>query len=95
MKSKLLLVVFTTLCFVANATTYYISASGNDANNGISISTPWKTISRVNSRSFFAGDSILFRNGDIWRETLVVPSSGSAGAYITFSSYGTGKLSRF
>ena len=73
------------------AAIYYVdSTGGSDSNNGMSQSSPWKTIAKVNSSSFNPGDSILFKMGDIWREELNVPSSGTSGNVITFGSYGTG-----
>jgi hypothetical protein len=72
--------------------TYYISNTGSDAANGTSTGTPWQTIAKVNGSSFNPGDNILFKRGDMWREQLTVPSSGSAGNYITFGAYGTGAL---
>jgi len=75
----------------AAATTYYVSSSaGSDTNNGTSSSTPWQTIGHVNGQTFLPGDSILFKRGDVWNESLVVPSSGSTGNSITFDAYGTG-----
>lgn len=87
----LLLLAFTAICLTANATTYYVAANGDDANNGTSPSTPWKSINKINSTSFAPGDVILFRRGDTWREQLNLSSSGSAGNPITFSAYGTGE----
>ena len=74
------------------ATTYYVdSSAGLDSNTGTSTGTPWKTISKVNSFTFSAGDNVLFKRGSTWRETIsLVPKSGSSGAYITYSAYGTG-----
>ena len=48
---------------VASATDYYVSSSGNDSANGLSSSTPWQTISKVNSAfsGFNPGDRILLR----------------------------------
>jgi hypothetical protein len=40
--------------------------------------------------SFQPSDYILFAKDNTWRETLTVPSSGSAGNVITFGAYGTG-----
>jgi hypothetical protein len=75
----------------ARATTYYVSSStGSDSNNGTSLSTPWQTIGHVNGQTFQPGDSILFRRGDVWNESLTPPSSGSSGNPITFDAYGTG-----
>jgi hypothetical protein len=46
----------------AHAYTYYVDAvSGNDNNAGTSMSSAWKTVSKVNSRTFGPGDSILFK----------------------------------
>jgi hypothetical protein len=75
----------------ASATTYYVSSSvGSDANNGTSASTAWQTIARVNGQSFSPGDSVLFKRGDIWNESLAPASSGSSGSPIAFDAYGTG-----
>ena len=77
-----------------SAATYYVdSASGLDSNNGTSISTPWQTITKVNSSSFQPGDNILFLRGDTWQDSnsgTLVPASGTSGAYVTYGAYGTG-----
>ncbi|MFZ0817878.1 MAG: hypothetical protein WAM78_20305 [Candidatus Sulfotelmatobacter sp.] len=52
--------------------------------------TPWKTITQVNAQTFSPGDSILFKRGDVWNESLVPPSSGTSGNPIVFDAYGTG-----
>ncbi len=76
----------------ASAKNYYVAANGSDANNGISLSTPWKTISKVNSSFSIiaAGDSILFRRGDVFYGALVIAKSGASGRPIVISAYGTG-----
>ena len=53
------LILLLGLVSTVQATTYYVSPSGNDNNNGTSPSTAWKTITKVNSVTFAAGDSIL------------------------------------
>jgi hypothetical protein len=79
------------LCANASATTYYVSSStGSDANNGTSSTTAWQTIAHVNGQTFNPGDSVLFKRGDVWNESLTPPSSGSSGSPITFDAYGTG-----
>ena len=71
--------------------TYYVDfTTGDDADTGLTEALAWKTIAKVNGSSFSAGDSILFKRGETWREQLTVPSSGSAGLPITFGAYGTG-----
>ena len=80
-----------TLSGAAWGTTYYVSSSlGNDANSGTSTAAPWQTIAHVNGQTFQAGDSILFRRGDGWNESLAPSSSGAPGNPITFDAYGTG-----
>ena len=72
-------------------TTYYVDASnGDDNNDGLTESSPWKTIQKVNKWSFSPGDHILFKRGETWREELIVPSSGTSGNPITFGTYGSG-----
>lgn len=72
-------------------TVYYIDAThGSDANNGLTPENAWKTIDKVNNSIFLPRDSILFKRGETWRETLTPPSHGTAGNNITFGAYGTG-----
>jgi len=73
------------------AATYYVDATGgNDNNNGLSPTTAWQTIAKVNASSFDPGDQILFKRGEIWRAQLIVRSSGNSGNPITFGTYGSG-----
>ena len=75
---------------ISSAATYYVDAAGgNDGNSGTATTNAWRTISKVNSRAFAAGDSILLKCGSVWRETLIVSSSGAAGSPITLGSFGT------
>ena len=52
------------LIFVSSnikAQAYYVSSSqGNDQNNGLSVQSPFKSIEKLNSINFNAGDSIYF-----------------------------------
>ena len=62
---NLILVLILITSAASAQTTYYISSSeGNDNNNGLSESSPFKTVNRVNSISKKAGDKILFKRGD-------------------------------
>lgn len=76
------------------ATDYYVSNAGSDGNTGLTPETAWQTIAHVNGRSFQPGDSVLFRRGDVWRETLAIHSSGTAEVWLTFGAYGTGSRPR-
>lgn len=80
-------------CF---GTSYYVSSStGNDANAGTAASAAWATLAHVNAQTFQPGDSILFKRGDVWNESLVAPSSGAPGSPISFEAYGAGAPPNF
>ena len=86
-----LLICFLVIPAYAHAATYYVDATaGNDLYSGTYITSPWKTIAKVNRSTFHPGDSILFKSGCTWREQLTIPSSGTAGNPITFGAYDTG-----
>ena len=73
------------------STIYYVdSRNGNDGNSGISQDFPWKLIGKVNASQFQPGDQVLFKRGEIWRETLSPQSAGVADNPIKFGAYGTG-----
>ena len=75
----------------ATGTVYYVDfVAGSDGNAGTSSASPWKTIAKVNSTKFTAGDKILFKRSDTWRELLSLSSSGEAGNPIVIDAYGTG-----
>jgi hypothetical protein len=80
-------------CCFADATTYYVSNSGNDKNAGTSISSPWQSITKVNGIIFAAGDIILFAGGQTFSGNVSFDASdkGTATNPITVSSYGTGR----
>jgi hypothetical protein len=81
---------------ISQATTYYVSSSsGSDVNNGTSSSTAWQTIGHVNAQTFQPGDSVLFKRGDVWNESLAPPSSGASGNPISFDAYGAGAPPNF
>ncbi len=73
----------------AAGTTYYVdSVSGNDGNNGTSANRAWKTLSKVNSTTFSAGSTILFKRGGSWTGILAPKGSGNSSNYNTISCYG-------
>ncbi|MFD2331712.1 discoidin domain-containing protein [Cohnella sp. GCM10020058] len=80
---------------VANAAAsvvYYVSQSGgDDAADGLSETTAWKTLAQVSGKTFQPGDRILLKSGDRWTgETLTLRGSGTPEQPIELSSYGTG-----
>ena len=83
---------FCSISIIASATDYYVSSSGDDSADGLSPSTPWQTITKVNSElsKITAGDKILFKRGETFQGTLTVSQSGTAGNPIVFDAYGSG-----
>jgi hypothetical protein len=70
--------------------TFYVdSANGSDSNPGTQ-SLPWKTIAKVNSTTLTPGQSVGFKRGGMWRETLTPGQSGTVENPITFAPYGSG-----
>ncbi len=81
----------TTSDISVTGTTYYVSASGNDGNDGRSPNSPWHTLSKVSAMasSLRPGDAVLFKRGDTFRCTQE-PSTVKTAAGVTYGAYGTG-----
>jgi len=77
---------------VTVGTTYYVSPTGNNGNNGTSTGTPWQTIAKVNSMTFGEGDRILFKRGGTFTGNIVVSNSGTAANPITYGNYDSGNI---
>src|SRR5437899_1857579 len=56
-------------------TSYYFSASGSDSNNCRSPASPCRTIRKMNSLTYEAGDSILFQGGDSFTGCVMINHS--------------------
>jgi uncharacterized repeat protein (TIGR02059 family) len=63
---KILTILFLAISSVVSATTYYVSSSGKNANNGLTTSTPWQTVQYAEAHATNAGDIIALKKGDIW-----------------------------
>ena len=64
--------------------TYYVSASGNDANAG-TLSLPVKSINHALSLAA-PGDTVLLRGG-VYSEKVVISKTGTDGKYITLKAF--------
>src|SRR4051812_8950963 len=49
--------------------TYYVAATGNDGADGLSPTTPWQSLARVNRVDLQPGDQVLFQGGATFRST--------------------------
>ncbi len=90
---------FSVILETANNTTNYTG----DNSSGIyiwgaqlesgSVASSYKktTVAPASSNEFFsAGDSVLFKRGDIWHESLIAPADGASNNPITYGAYGAG-----
>ena len=74
---------YTCTAVVSCASTYYVDCKGGtDSADGLSPSTPWKSVGAVSERSFSPGDSIRFRRGSVCSGMLWPKGSGSKTAPI-------------
>ena len=89
-RPDLLCAVATLAAGVAVAADWHVdSAAGNDAADGATPATAWRTLERVNKATLAPGDRILFKRGGLWRGTLS-SVSGAPCNPVTYSWYGEG-----
>ncbi len=67
---------------------YYVSNSGNDANDGLTPETAWATPEKASAAELEIGDAVYFRRGDIFRGLLVTQRG------VAYSAYGEGEKPR-
>ena len=83
--------------------TFHVSAAGNDAWDGLTPETAWRTVGRVAGYNphMRPGDSILFRRGDVWvngdiqgngSTFLNINQGGVRGAVLTIGAFGDPNL---
>lgn len=89
-KKALLSLLIVLISMAGFSATYYVSNTGNDANSGLSSSSPWKSIAKVNAANLMPGDQVLFQKGNTFFGTLTVKNSGTSSSPIVYGAYGTG-----
>ena len=63
--------------------TYYVDAAlGRDTFSGTAPNRAWRTLNKVNSKTFLPGDNLLFKAGQTWTGQLHPLGSGAAGNFI-------------
>ncbi|MBE6599821.1 MAG: hypothetical protein E7640_01260 [Ruminococcaceae bacterium] len=70
-------------------TVYYVSNDGNDANDGKTPQTAWKTLSKVTEAELEEGDGVKFRRGDLFRGMITTKPG------VTYCAYGEGEKPKF
>ncbi|HFU4451181.1 TPA: discoidin domain-containing protein [Streptococcus suis] len=75
---------------VSGGRTFYVSStSGSDTNNGLSQSSPFKTLSKINEIELRPGDTVLLENGSVFNDQFLhIRGSGSEASPIRISNYG-------
>ena len=96
----ILLIISLFVCGITNATTYYISPTGNDATGNGSAANPWKTLAKATSTVTTAGD-IIHVNAGTYTETVTcnlargVSIEGDGATTTIIRSSVTGQWSTF
>lgn len=70
-------------------TAYYVSVSGNDANDGKTPETAWQSLEKVSKHTYNKGDVVYFKRGDIFR----IPADKDVLRItqgVSYSAYGEG-----
>ena len=69
---------------------YHVAPGGDDAHDGLSPATAWRSVGKVNATAFLPGDRILFARSGAWHEALTASTSGGDGKPIIYDAYGSG-----
>ncbi len=73
-------------------TTYYVSNTGSDADTGLTPSTAWQTIAKVNATVLLPSTAVLFKGGQTFTGGIVPSVTGAIAAQpVIFGSYGGGR----
>jgi hypothetical protein len=79
MMKQILITIFLLISIVGNATTYYLSPSGNDINGTGSIGSPWFTLNKAWT-VISAGDTIYMHGGTYSYNTTMTVLADKSGA---------------
>ncbi len=75
----------------AYGVSYHVDAgAGNDARDGLSPATAWRSLEKVNAVELQPGDRVLLKAGSVWTVALRPRGSGAAGRPIELDAYGEG-----
>lgn len=70
-----------------SAATYYLATAGDDAQDGLSPQTAWRTLEQASNASLADGDTLLLRRGDVFRGEL---NPRKTYTDLTYGAYGEG-----
>ncbi len=66
------------------------SGDGDDARDGLTPQTAWKTFSNVTNLTLGPGERLLLKRGCVFRDELFVKAKGSEANWAEIGAYGTG-----
>lgn len=93
MKTKLIFfwaaIIAATGLWAAQPQVRYVSSEGDDANDGLTESTPWRTLRKL-GEGLPAGGTGLLRRGDVFYGQLKIPAGPSPDSPTTVDAYGSG-----
>lgn len=70
---------------------YFLSSSEGDDNNEGTITSPWKTLTKISSVGLLPGDTIYFKKDDRFNGHFVINGSGSEEDPVVITAYGSGE----
>jgi hypothetical protein len=71
---------------------FHVDANqGQDSAAGLTPTTAWRSLARINRADLVPGDTVRFRRGGLWRGSLR-SVSGSPDRRITYATYGEGEM---
>ena len=71
--------------------TYYLSSSeGNDANDGLSESTAWQSLEKLNTTKLPNNTTLLFKRGDVFRGNIDINATNAKIKGLSANAYGNG-----
>ena len=71
--------------------TFHIDArAGDDARDGLTPQTAWRTFAKIAGRTLGPGDRLLLKRGSVFNEELVVTARGAADNWAEIAAYGAG-----
>lgn len=72
----------------AMATTYYVKSDGDDARDGLTDATAWRTLGRVNSTVSGTSDDVMLKSRSVFhQQTLIIDWSGTASDRVVVGCY--------
>jgi len=88
LRTFILISIFVVTNFGQSLSYYIDSQGGNDSNTGHTTGNAWKSLTKVNSITFQAGDQILLKSGSSWTGQYTLKGTGTMASPIVMDIYG-------